>query len=220
MKYIVSFVLLTFCTGGNVSGQALIPFKYTSEEENRLIKENDTVRYYIATGDTVNVVALNEDAMYYKLVNRRDKKKVVAEGGLVADGEGYLQHGRWVHYHSNGKTAISGCYIKGKPAGIWYEYYPDGRLKVSGHYAIISDKDGMTTCRSGEYLEYYSNGQIKVSGYYAADRTVSKDSTTVEDPVSGKMVTKTISKSYYSPKKAGFWDHYSEAGEVEKHEEF
>ncbi len=220
MNYVVCFVLLVFCAGSDVMGQALIPFKYTSEEDNRLIKENDTTRYYIATGDTVNVVALNEDAMYYKLVNRKDKKKVVAEGGLVADGEGYLQHGRWVQYHSNGKTAISGSYIKGKPAGIWEEYFPDGRLKVSGHYAIISDKDGVTTCRSGEYLEYYSNGQIKVSGYYAADRTVSKDSTTVEDPVSGKMVTRTISKSYYSPKKAGFWDHYNEAGEVEKHEEF
>ncbi|MBE2290193.1 MAG: hypothetical protein IAE95_11605 [Chitinophagaceae bacterium] len=220
MKYVVCFVLLVFCAGSDVMGQALIPFKYTSEEENRLIKENDTLRYYIATGDTVNVVALNEEAMYYKLVNRKDKKKVVAEGGLIADGEGYLQHGRWVQYYNSGKTAISGSYIKGKPAGIWEEYYPDGRLKVSGYYAIISDKDGITTCRSGEYLEYYSNGQLKVSGYYAADRTVSKDSTTVEDPVSGKMVTKTISKSYYSPKKAGSWDHYSEAGEVEKHEEF
>lgn len=220
MKYVVCFVLLAFCTGSDVMGQALIPFKYTSEEENRLIKENDTVRYYIATGDTVNVVALNEEAMYYKLVNRKDKKKVVAEGGLIADGEGYLPHGRWVQYYNTGKTAISGSYIKGKPAGIWEEFYPDGRLKVSGHYAIISDKDGVTTCRSGEYLEYYSNGQLKESGYYAADRTVSKDSTSVEDPVSGKMVTKTISKSYYSPKKAGPWDHYSEAGEVEKHEEF
>ncbi|MBL7690572.1 MAG: hypothetical protein JNM41_03190 [Flavipsychrobacter sp.] len=220
MKYFVSLVILALCACGDAFGQALIPFKYTSEEENRLIKENDTVRYYIATGDTVNVVALNEEGMYYKLLNRKDKKKVVAEGGLVADGDGYLQHGRWVQYHSNGKTAISGSYIKGKPAGIWEEYFPDGRLKVSGHYAIISDKDGITTCRSGEYLEYYSSGQIKVSGYYAADRMISKDTTTVEDPVSGKSITKTISKSFYSPKKAGFWDYYSESGEAEKHEEF
>ena len=220
MKYIVSMVLLALCTFGDVVAQSLIGLKYTSEEDNRLIKENDTVRYYIATGDTVNVVALNEEAMYYRLVNRKDKKKVVAEGGMVAEGEGFLQHGRWIQYHSNGKTAISGSYIKGKPAGIWEEYYPDGRLKISGHYAIISDKDGITTCRAGEYLEYYSNGQIKVSGYYAADRTVSKDTLTVDDPVSGKAVTKTVSRSYYSSKKAGFWDYYSETGEPEKHEEF
>ena len=108
MKYFVSLVILALCVCDNAVGQALIPFKYTSEDENRLIKENDTVRYYIATGDTVNVVALNEEGMYYKLVNRKDKKKVMAEGGLLADGDGYLQHGRWVQYHSNGKTAISG----------------------------------------------------------------------------------------------------------------
>jgi hypothetical protein len=220
MKYAFFLFLLLIANGGRLMSQTLIPFKFTAEDENRLIKENDTVRYYIATDDTVNVVALNEDALYYKLVNRKDKKKVVAEGGLVAEGDGFLQHGRWVQYHSNGKVSITGSYLKGKPAGLWEEYYQDGHIRLSYNYAIITDKDGTNTCISGSYQEFYNNGQLKVSGFYAADRNRAKDTLTVEDPVTGTKVSKTIARSVYTIRRAGYWDSYSENGELDKREEF
>jgi len=200
--------------------QTLIPFKYTSEDDNKLIKENDSLRYYLATGDTVNVVAINEETLVYKLVNRKDKKKVIAEGSIIVNGDGYLPHGRWAQYHSNGKISISGSYMKGMPVGRWEEFYPDGRIRLSYHYAIITDKDGTNTCMSGEYLEYYNSGQLKLSGFYAADRNRTKDTLTVEDPVTGNKVSKTVAKSFYTPRKAGYWEHYSESGEQEKREEF
>lgn len=217
---IAGFFAVALAMGaGESCAQQLIPFKFISEEENDLVKENDSVRYYTALNDTGNIVAINEDAMYYKLVNRRSRKKVVAEGGLVAHEDGFLQQGRWVQYHSNGRTAIAGSYLKGKPAGRWEEFYPDGRMRLSCFYAIISDKNGMVTCMSGEYREYYASGALKVSGFYTAYRNSARDTVTVEDPVAGSKMTKTIARSVYSAEKTGPWDYYLEDGELDKHED-
>jgi antitoxin component YwqK of YwqJK toxin-antitoxin module len=219
MKYILLLALVVNLGSSKVLGQTVIPFKYTSEDDNKLIKENDSLRYYAATGDTLNLVAINEETMHYKLVNRKDKKRTVAEGDIVGEGDKYLQTGRWVQYHSNGKPAIAGSFYRGKPVGRWEEYYPDGKVKLSYHYAIITDKDGMSTCMSGEYTEYYNDGSVKVSGYYAADRNKKTETTTVEDPVSSSTVTKTVSKSVYTPRKAGSWEYYNDSGELEKKED-
>ncbi|MCF8450894.1 MAG: hypothetical protein K9G49_13560 [Taibaiella sp.] len=200
--------------------QSLIPLKFKSEDDNRLLKENDSLSFYAATGDTANVVAINEETLTYKLVSKKDRKRVVAEGGILAEGEGYLQHGRWVQYHNNRNAAIAGSYLRGMPVGKWEEYYPDGRIELSYHYAIITDKDGTNTCMSGEYLEYYNNGKLKVSGFYTALRNRTPDAQTVEDPVTGAKINKTVYKSVYTPRKTGIWEYYSESGEQEKREEF
>ncbi len=210
--------LLTIAT--NVSAQTLIPFRYTSEDENKLLKENDSVRFYAATGDTSAAVTINEETLYYKQVYKRSRKKIMAEGGIVAEGEGYKQQGNWIQYHPNGKKQIEGSYHHGKPVGQWSEFYADGTLKLLYHYAIISDKDGMNTCISGEYKEYFPDGKLKISGFYSADRTRKTDSVIVEDPVSGKQLSKTVSKSVYTPRKAAYWEYYTEEGELEKREEF
>jgi antitoxin component YwqK of YwqJK toxin-antitoxin module len=215
---LIFFLIVVGCK--IAAAQTLIPFKYKSEDDNRLLKENDSLSFYVATGDTANVVAINEETLTYKLVNKKDRKRVVAEGGILAEGEGYLQHGRWVQYHNNRNVAIAGSYLRGMPAGKWEEYYPDGSIKLSFHYAIITDKDGTNTCMSGEYLEYYNNGKIKVGGFYAALRNRAADAQTVEDPVTGNKINKTVYKSVYTPRKTGIWEYYSESGEQEKREEF
>lgn len=219
MKYILLVVLVLSIAGNRVAAQNLIPFKYTSEDDNKLLKENDSLRYYAATGDTSNVVAINEETMHYKLVNKKDRKRIIAEGDIVGESDKYLQSGRWVQYQPNGRLSIAGNYYRGKPVGKWEEFYADGKVKLSYHYALITDKDGMTTCMSGEYFEYYNDGSVKVSGYYAADRNKKTETTSVEDPVTNNTVTKTISKSVYTPRKAGLWEYYSDSGEVEKKEE-
>ncbi|GAA4465704.1 hypothetical protein GCM10023093_18310 [Nemorincola caseinilytica] len=201
------------------AAQELIPFRYRSEDDNKLLTENDSLRYYAAIGDTGAAVAINEELLTYKLVNRRNKKKVIAEGGIVAEGEGYVQHGRCVLYYNNGKVRTSGMYLKGKPAGAWEEFYPDGRRHLSYHYAVLADKDGTYTCMSGEYNEYYQDGAIKASGLYLADRRRTTDTQTVEDPVTGDKKKSTFSKSVYVPRKIGTWEYYNDAGEVEKKEE-
>jgi antitoxin component YwqK of YwqJK toxin-antitoxin module len=220
MKRILSLVILSVLFAGCALGQVLIPIKFISEDDNRLLSENDSVRFYAATDDTLNIVAINEDALFYRLVNRRDHKRVVAEGGIIADGEGYLQHGRWQQFSANGKPAISGTYLKGKPAGNWEEYHLNGRLKATYQYALVTDKDGTNTCISGEYREYYNTGRLKVCGFYTADRNRTRDTLSVEDPVSGNKVNKTLFRSVYTPRKAGFWEYFSESGESEKREEY
>jgi hypothetical protein len=200
--------------------QSLIPMKYVSDDDNKLLKETDSLRYYAARGDTSNIITINEETLFYKLVNKRAKKRIVAEGGLSPLDDTYLQQGCWIAYHPNGKPQLKGCYHKGKPVGNWQEYYATGTLKSSFHYAIISDKDGINTCMSGAYTEYYPDGKVKVTGFYAADRTRKRDSVIIEDPVTGATFRKTLSKSVYSPQKTGYWEYFDETGELEKREEF
>jgi len=218
MRLIV-VVLLLITVPCKLHAQVLIPIKYTSEDENQLLKENDTLRYYAATGDSVNIVVINEDALYYKLVNKRSKTKTVAEGRIIADGESYKQDGHWVQYYSNGIAEISGNYLRGKPVGAWETYYRDGKLKTSVHYALITDKDGMYTCMSGMYKEYYENGSLKTLGYYTADRNRQQDTIQVEDPITGSKQVKTLFRSVFIPRKTGDWEYYTADGELEKKEE-
>lgn len=211
-------IALAFSTC-TASAQELIPFKYKSEEDNKLISENDSVRVYVAAGDTGMAVTINEEILFAKMVYRRNKKKVIAEGTIIAEGDGYVQHGGWMMYHSNGAPKISGSFVKGKPAGAWQEYYTSGKPKKTYHYAILSDKDGTYTCMSGAYNEYYETGGIKVTGFYLAERSRTTDTQTVEDPISGEKKVNTVSRSIYKPRKTGPWEYYNDAGEAEKKEE-
>lgn len=218
-KVVTPVILMSIWANNEILAQELIPLKYKSEDENKLLNENDSTRIYAATGDTTNVVTINEETAYYRLVNRRNRKKVVAEGGLLAAGEGYQQHGKWIQYYGNGKPALMGTYLRGKPAGAWQELWPDGKPKRDFHYAILADKDGTYTCMSGEYHEYYENGQLKVTGFYMADRKRNADTVTVEDPVSGTRVSKKVFSSEYVPRKTGIWEYYTETGEADRKEE-
>lgn len=199
--------------------QELIPFKYKSEDDNRLINENDSVSLYVGVGDTGIAVTINEELLYAKQVSRRNKKRIISEGSIVAEGDGYVQHGGWILYHTNGKPKLSGSFIKGKPAGAWEEYYTSGKLKKVYHYGVFADKDGTYTCMSGGYKEFYETGTLKVSGFYLAERHRTSDTQTVEDPVSGERKINTVSRSVYSSKKTGPWEYYTDAGEIEKKEE-
>ncbi len=219
MRCIVVFLIVFSFVVSKINAQVLIPIKFVSEEDNRLLKENDTLRYYVASGDSINVVAINEELLNYKLVNKRNKLKVVAEGGIIPDGDSYLQHGHWRQFYSNGSAEITGSYLRGKPVGSWETYYQDGRVKTAAHYALITDKDGTNTCMSGEYREYYANGKLKTLGYYTADRNRYQDTLQVEDPLTGSKLVKTLYKSSYTPRKTGFWEYYTEEGELEKKED-
>ncbi len=218
-KVVVCAALMTVAGDEGVQAQELIPFKFRSEDENKLLTENDSARIYAATGDTANAVIIEDETLHYRLVSRKNKKKVVAEGGLVSAGDGYLQHGKWVQYYSNGRPALTGSYLKGKPAGAWQELWPDGKPKRDFHYAILADKDGTYTCMAGEYHEYYENGQLKVTGFYMADRRRNADTVMVEDPVSGTRVSKKVFTSEYVPRKTGTWEYFTETGEADRKEE-
>src|SRR4051812_38832184 len=95
------------------SGQTLIPFEFISEEENHLISENDSVKFYVSAGDSSQIVCLNEEGLSYKLMNKA--KVVLAEGSFIIEGEKYLQTGKWIERYDNGKTKVTGCYRRNKP---------------------------------------------------------------------------------------------------------
>ena len=198
-------------------GQSPIPFKFTSDDDNRLVKENDSVKMYRATDDTGSLVSINEEASYYKLLTK--SRKVLAEGAFVADGDKFLQEGKWVQYFENGKIMLSGNYKRSKAIGTWEEYYANGKLRTVSNYGGVVDKDGLSTCLSGSYQEYYNSGRLKLNGFYAAERRKVSDTMEVEDPVTGSKVYKVVSLSVYKPVKAGTWEYYTESGELDKKED-
>lgn len=197
--------------------QSPIPFAFTSDDDNKLIKENDSVKLYRATNDTASIVSINEETNYYRLLTK--SHKLIAEGSFSIEGERNLQEGKWFQYYDNGKVMLTGYYKKSRPVGTWEEYYSSGKIKAIKNYGIIIDKDGTSTCLSGSYQEFYSSGKLKVNGFYGAERKKVSDTVEVEDPVSGSKIKKVVSQSVYKGEKTGTWEYYTEEGEVEKKEE-
>lgn len=62
------------------------------------------------------------------------------------------KHGKYEHYHDNGKLSFSMDYVDGVEHGKYLEYYDDNQLKFNIDY--INDQE------HGKYLSYYSNGQL------------------------------------------------------------
>jgi antitoxin component YwqK of YwqJK toxin-antitoxin module len=216
MKY---FLLLIFSIAiTNAFSQATIPIKFTSEENNKLIKETDTLKYYEATGDPESVVSIDEDASYYKLLGKNHK--TIDEGSFISEDDKVVQDGKWTGHFEDGKVKISGYYKRGKPIGSWKEFYPEGRIKTIYNYAVITEAGKTSSCLSGSYQEFYPDGKLKVNGFYAAERMQAKDTIAVDDPITGNKTRVVTNISAYKPEKTGHWEYYSEDGEVDKKEEF
>ena len=197
--------------------QVAIPFEFTSEDENRLIKETDSVKYYVASGDTTNEVSLNEETSIYRLINKNHK--VIAEGQYILEGEKYLQTGKWTERFDNGKIKAAGYFLRSRPVGTWQEFFANGKISIISNYAILSDGLETSSCMSGTYQEFYQSGKLKVSGLYSAKRFVAHDTITVQDPVTNAETIKIVTHGSYVPEKAGHWEYYSENGELDKGEE-
>jgi len=210
---ITILVLAVLLSSARLIAQETIPFEYTSEDDNRLIKENDSVKFFVASDDTTRTVCLNEEAGTYRLLNK--DRKLIADGAFVMEGEKFMQTGKWTERYDNGKVKITGYYDKGKPIGTWQEYYDNGKPSLTANYAILKDDVGsITSCLSGSFMEYYKDGKLKTLGFYAAAPTKDVDTMEVTDPVSGTkhlMLQKTIS---YKPEKEGKWENYDENGEL------
>ncbi len=215
---ICAFIVLAALHPENGFSQVSIPFAFSSEEDNRLIKETDSFKYYVATGDTTKVVCIDDEGAYYKLLSKDGK--VLTEGAFVMDGEKYLQQGRWTEHYASGKVKLQGSFLRSKPVGTWQEYYSNGKIKTLSNYALINDaQNSRKSCLSGSYEEYYQSGKLKVSGFYAAVATAKSDTIDVEDPVTGEKKSVITRSALYRPEKAGLWEHYDENGEIEKKEE-
>src|ERR1700744_3967149 len=124
---IPALLVVIFLFTIRVSAQGLIPFQFTSEEDNRLIKENDSLKYYVASGDTSYIVSMNEETSTYRLLTK--DHRMIAQGVFILEGEKYLQDGKWIERFDNGKTKLTGYFDHGRPAGTWEEYYDNGKIR-------------------------------------------------------------------------------------------
>jgi len=216
------FFLLAICIAfinGRVCAQSLIPFYFTSEEDNRLLNENDSLKFYVASGDSTNIVSINEEESMYKLLSK--DRKILAEGTFLTENDKFLQDGKWTERFENGKIKLTGYYRKSIPIGTWQQFYNNGKIKVVSNYAVITGEHGeFFSCLSGTYKEYFENGQLKTNGFYSAALSKAFDTTYVDDPVSGKTVVKYTQRNEYYPEKTSHWDYYTEDGELDKKEDF
>ena len=211
-------ILIMLCLANIVRGQELrIPFQFSSEEDNRLLREDDSMKYYVASDDSLLEVALNEENSWYRLLGQG--KKVVAEGAYVQDGDKYLQDGIWTQKFENGKIKMTGAYQHGTPIGTWQEYYVNGNLKTLANYGIFLADGQVYSCLSGSYQEYFKSGRLKVNGYFLSKLSSYKDTMEVEDPVTEKKLYKLINHTVLTAVKTGHWEYYTENGELDKKED-
>lgn len=215
-KLVCSLLLILCC---NYAGaQALIPMLFRPDDEPA--KESDTVSFYSVRRDSTVLVSINDETLFYRLVARRDSRRVLAEGRLAAVGDSYVQVGLWRQYDLSGKLQIEGAYVNANPIGKWTWFGKSGKPAIEGNYGGVIDKDGLNTCLSGEYREYYPDGKLKLLGYYAADRTRILDTALVNDPVSGSEKSKMYYRSQYAPKKVGTWLQFDENGELQRKDDY
>ncbi len=217
MRFFLLFIVFSFCYKPLFS-QVEPPFSFVSEDNNRLIKEEDSGKYYVASGDTSRIVFIGDETAAYKLFDRNHK--ILAEGNFSVDGDKYMREGKWTDYYENGAIKNTGYYHKDNPIGLWQHYYPDAKLKTLYTYALV-DNGAYYYCMSGSYQEFYENGQLKTNGFYKATiDEKSKDTTEVIDPETEKTVRKITTGKRPRPEKYGTWEYFTDKGELSKKEEF
>ncbi len=197
--------------------QVLIPFEYTSEEDNRLIRENDSFKVFVATGDTSNSVCISEEYSLYRLVSKSGR--TIASGAFIFESDKYLQDGKWAAFYENGRIRMTGYFQRGIPVGTWQEFNKNGGLKTVSNYGLFVQSTGVTSCLSGTYQEYYNSGKLKINGFYAGSLVTVHDTVTVADPVTGQDVIKVINRKKLTAVKSGRWEYFEENGDLEKKED-
>ncbi len=214
-----SILLILFISfSASAMAQVTIPFEFTSEDENRLIKENDSLKFYVANGDTTNTVVINEENTWYKLLNKN--RKVVAEGAYLVEADRFIQDGKWVSYFENGKVKLSGYFKKSLPIGTWQEYFSSGKLKKVSNYGLFVYKGEPVTGLSGTYQEFFASGNLKVNGFYGSVVFSYKDTVYIEDPVSGNKILKPMVHNDIRAEKMGHWEYFTDEGELERKDDF
>ena len=215
MKHYLLFTLFLFSTHFSFS-QVELPIFFTSEEENKVIKETDSGKYYSASGKIERTVFISED-LKYRLFDKEEK--LLVEGTVSNDGDKFLREGKWTEYYSNGKIKNTGYYHRGNPVGNWEKFYDNGSPMTICSYALV---EGGTTfyCMTGTYEEFFENGQLKLKGLYKAVlNEKGKDTVWVQDPETGKQIMKVVSINKARPEKFGTWEYFNERGELVKNEE-
>ncbi len=207
------FIVFRLCA----SAQVLISFEFTSEDENKPVKENDSCKCYIATGDTSHTVCIYEEGSYYKLFNRTHK--LIAEGAFIAEGDKFYQDGKWIARFESGRVKRTGYYKHGLAVGTWEEFYSNGKIRTIRNYAIFDDGGELSSCLSGTCQEYYQNGNMKSNGFYVAVLTTINDTMVVDDPVTGQSVRRLVQHRKIRPEKMAQWENFNENGEAEKKED-
>jgi len=216
MKKILLFASC-LCISGISLAQVELPFAFKSEDDNRVIKEEDSGKYYVASGDTSRMVFIGDEGNLYKLYDKNHK--LLAEGNFSEDGDKYLREGKWSEYYDNGTMKSMGYYHKNNAVGLWQHFYNNGKLKTQYTFAVIENGDNYY-CMAGSYQEYYDNGQLKTNGFYKATiDDKSKDTTYVIDPETDKKVRNISSGKRPRPEKYGTWEYYTDKGELSKKEE-
>jgi len=218
MKYIIALTLL-ISLHHTCAAQVDIPFAFTSDEDNRLLKDGEAGKSYVASGDTTNVVYLNEETFVYKLYN--NTHKLITEGSYSNEGDRYYHEGKWTVYYDNGKPKMTGHYKKNKPIGLWQEFYENGKPKTTYNYAPISYEGYNFSCMAGGYEEFYDNGKLKITGIYGANlESNCMDTVSAVNPVSGMEEMKVVKTKCPLPVKIGTWEYYKESGELDRKEDF
>jgi len=212
---------LLLCIVCSAHAQVETPFSYKSENDNRLIKEDDSGKYYVASGDTSNIVYLGDDPLVYRLYNK--DYNLLAEGFFSGSDDDMQREQKWTEYYDNGNIKSTGWYCRNSPVGLWEKFYTNGKIKSRITYGIILAPDASTVFeKCGPYSEYYDNGQVKASGLYAIDpekKTIVYDTIRIIDPITG-VTKKTLGKrDAPSSVKLGTWRYYDHEGVLEKKEE-
>lgn len=86
---------------------------------------------------------------------------LVIDIDCIQNGEKTIWHGDFIGYYPNGRKAIAGSYVRGKPHGKWIRWYKDGQLASVHHYLMGK--------LHGEYQQFFNNGDIAREGVFVRD---------------------------------------------------
>ena len=89
-------------------------------------------------------------------VYRRDNLTINAE--TIKKGKKTIWHGDFIAFYPDGKRAMTGSYLYGKPHGAWWRWYEDGQPASVHHYTLGA--------LHGGYTQFYDNGDKAREGTY------------------------------------------------------
>lgn len=232
MKITISILLILISQIGNAQS---IPIKqwHVTKIHRDSIYENVHICIDTIIGDTAK--------HFIKLGKYVELSK---EGRLLVDGYKLggmgtvcgcepIPHDYWIERYRNGNLKQQGRYFCNRKIGVWTSYYKNGKIKkIENHertYMEIFTKQGMPGklkkgfLLEGPYLEYYPNGQMKVEGRFEiVEEFTTIDTIFTYDSETYEPIATVVEGEFWIPKskKSGYWNSYSENGELTSHQYF
>jgi len=94
------------------------------------VLQGDAIHYYPdGSHEAFLHIGGNQSSVFYHMNGQKESEGIILKG--------YIYHGPWKGWLSNGKTGYEGSYVNGQRDGLWQWYDETGKLRTKQVFNLV-----------------------------------------------------------------------------------